>query len=157
MSTAASFASATLEAAPPPSWKETLTGPRYRVVARAYYDLCLEPRAIREVGAAGFDVSIALLRVVVTGYGSEVSRKEKKFPQEFRRAGATGEDVAPAVVVLHEIKLKTGLSKQDAECEVSKLAQKLKQGDGYAGSLVEEMGYTEKIERTKPTYVDVHI
>lgn len=153
MSVATSFTSAAPKAAFSPSRKETITGSRHTVVARAYYDLCLEPRAIQEAGAAGFDVSIALLRVTAASYGSEVTRKESSFPKEFRRAGATDKEKAPAVAVLHEIKFGEGLSKQDAECEVSKLAQKLKQGDGYADSLVEEMGYAEKIERTKPVYV----
>lgn len=117
------------------------------------YDLCLEPRAIQEAGAAGFDVSIALLRVTAASYGSEVTRKESSFPKEFRRAGATDKEKAPAVAVLHEIKFGEGLSKQDAERQLSELAAKLKQGDGYADSLVEEMGYAEKIERTKPVYV----
>lgn len=147
MSVATSFASVAPKAAPPPSWKETITGLRYTVVARGFYDLCLEPRAVQEAGAAGFDVSIALLRVATDNGGG---RKEGNFPEEFRRAGATVKEKAPAVVVLREIKLKEGLSKQEAELEVSKLAEKLKQRDGYADSLVEEMGYTEKIKQTKP-------
>ncbi len=153
MSVATSFASAASKAAPPPSWKETITGSRYTVVARSHYDLCLEPRAVQEAGAAGFDVLIALLRVTAKSYGSEVTRKESNFPKEFRRARATDKERAPAVTVLHEIKLKTGLSKQEAERRLSELAEKLKQGDGYADSLVEGMGYAEKIERTKPVYV----
>lgn len=155
MSVATSFTSAAPKAAFSPSRKETITGSRYTVVTRAYYDLCLEPQAIQEAGAAGFDVSIALLRVGTTGYSSEVNRKEGSFPKEFRRAGAEDREKAPAVAVLHEIKLETGLSKQDAEREVSKLAQKLTQGDGYAVSLIEEMGYAEKIERTKSVYEPV--
>ena len=147
MSVATSFASAAPKAAPPPSWKETITGLRYTVVARGFYDLCLEPRAVQEAGAAGFDVSIALLRVATDNGGG---RKESNFPEEFRRAGAASGQKAPAVAVLHEIKFGEVLSKQGAERQLSELAEKLKQGDGYADSLVEEMGYTEKIKQTKP-------
>jgi hypothetical protein len=154
MSVATSFASAAPKAAFSPSWKETITGLRYTVVARGFYDLCLEPRAVQEAGAAGFDVSITLLRVATDNGGG---RKEVNFPKEFRRVGASVKGKAPAVVVLREIKLKEGLSKQEAELEVLKLTEKLKQGDGYADSLVEEMEYAEKIERTKPTYMDVHV
>ena len=150
MSVVAGFTSSAQNRAHQPSWKETITGLRRTVVGRGSYDLCLEVRAVREVDADDFNVSIAFLRVATDNGGG---RKEGNFPEEFRRAGATVKEKAPAVVVLREIKLKEGLSKQEAELEVSKLAQKLKQGDGYADSLVEEMGYTEAIERTKPAII----
>lgn len=85
-------------------------------------------------------------------------RWEGSFPKEFRRAGAkSGEKVHP-LVVLCEIKLKEGLSRQEAEREVSDLAQKLREKDGgYADSLVEEMGYKQAIERTRPNYDNLRI
>lgn len=127
------------------AYQVTISGSRELIVARSFYSLHLEPKAMGTAGGADFKVVVALVRES-TG---ESRGKEGQFPAEFRRAGCGNGERSPTFADLKILTIKGVRTREQAEADVEELSSWLRD-EGHRDGVIEEMGFAEKIQRTAP-------